>query len=218
MVNEPNASGSEGWWSTYKDALYAEHARALALHQQAKTIQYYSHGILPGIIQTKAYARAIICCDPWPHMRDMQRKEKLLEVRMKMQWQTLERPDPPTVEVLVDESALHRHIGGREILREQLRHLITLRTVPNLSVLVVPFGRDVQPLLVTSLPFIIFSLPSQKLVYTEDALAGQRITDNRVEVQIYTEAYQKLRLQALEPDESSTLISKIAHELAVQTP
>jgi hypothetical protein len=127
------------WWSTYQRYLPAPYQEFIGAESDASRIRHYHPTAVPGLLQTAAYATALIeatSTDPLPPAVANAR----LEVRMLRQQQVLDRPDPPDYTVILDEAVLRRPVGGQETMRQQLDHLIEFAERDTVTVIVVPFA------------------------------------------------------------------------------
>lgn len=126
----------KGWWQSYATDLSPETMDFIGLEADACSIEFFEIILIPGLLQTEAYARALIGTGPFAHDKD--RVERLVEIRMRRQ-EILTRPDPPRVWAIVDEAALHRLVGGSEVMREQLQRLAEVSVLPWITLQILPF-------------------------------------------------------------------------------
>jgi transcriptional regulator with XRE-family HTH domain len=162
MADSANAAG---WWQQYPDAVPAWLAPYLGLEQAAEVIRCYEVQFVPGLLQTRDYARAVFQIEAGndPEL-DI---EQQVSVRMRRQ-QILRRPRPPRLWAVIDEAALRRPIGGADVARAQLEHLIEMARLSHVSIQVAPFslgGRAVASGPITVLRFPEAELPD--VVYLE---------------------------------------------------
>jgi transcriptional regulator with XRE-family HTH domain len=162
MADSANAIG---WWQQYGDAVPAWFAPYLGLEQAAEVIRCYEVQFVPGLLQTRDYARAVlqITAGENPELDT----EQQVVVRMRRQ-QVLHRPRPPRLWAVIDEAALRRPIGGAAVARAQLEHLIEIARFSHVSIQVAPFssgGRAVASGPITMLRFPEAELPD--MVYLE---------------------------------------------------
>jgi transcriptional regulator with XRE-family HTH domain len=124
------------WWHDYSDVLPAWFAPYLGLEQAASIIRGYEVAFIPGLLQTPDYARAVV------RLRDgvsEAEAEQRVALRMRRQ-QVLDRPSPPRLWVVIDETALRRPIGGRAVMLAQVDHLIQTSRLGHVTVQVMPFS------------------------------------------------------------------------------
>jgi transcriptional regulator with XRE-family HTH domain len=207
------AKKGRDWWVGLADAVPDYFALFLGLEASAAQVQSYDCQVVPGILQTPAYAQAIIRAGEraWPDHEVARR----VELRMARQ-QLIERADEPLqVWSVLDEGVLHRQVGGAEVMREQLERLVKLAERPNIDLQVLPAtagahaGTEGTFTLLTFLPEL-HSDPG--IVYVETRVRGIYHEDP-AEIQSYRRALTRLQVQALTPDESPAMIQRIAEEL-----
>lgn len=127
-----------GWWQPYADVIPAWFAPYLGLEQAAEVIRGYEIQLVPGLLQTPAYARAVIALGhPYTLPSEIDRRA---ELRVRRQG-VLRPPAPARLWVVIDEAALRRPVGGRAVMREQLRHLLAMSELRHVTVQVMPFDR-----------------------------------------------------------------------------
>jgi transcriptional regulator with XRE-family HTH domain len=129
QANEP------GWWRRYSDVMPAWFHDFVGLEESASRIQTYELQFVPGLLQTEAYARSIATRGRPEYASDD--AERRVTLRMRRQ-KILTGMNPPKLWVVLDESVLHRPIGGRAVLRAQLEQLLELSKLSNITVQIVP--------------------------------------------------------------------------------
>ncbi len=124
---------TDKWWDQYRDTLVPGYEATI--EAEAKMVhRCVISSIIDGLLQTEAYARVILDGPP------VVEKETLLEVRMKRQWHVFEKAMPPKLEFVMDEACLYRELGGKEVLKEQLKHLLSMSKLPMVSLRILPFS------------------------------------------------------------------------------
>ncbi len=206
------------WWYSYGDALPADFEVYVGLEQSASSITVYQLTLLPGLLQTAAYRRAMLLTVS-PDL-DQDVVEQRVDLVTKRQERIDESPDTFMLAVVLDESALRRRgIGGPVVMKEQLQHLHEVSKRPNVSIRIVPLSAKSHVGLETG-PFLLMEFPSQKLewmnepplVYVE-GFTGDLYLGNEGEVRQYRDAYAAIEKVALSEAKSRTLILKIAKEM-----
>ena len=185
-------------------------SRYVGLEDEAKTVSDFGLGLVPGLLQTADYARAMIRGGPRELDRD--EIERRVEVRMSRQ-QILFRDDRPRLWAVIDEAVIRRIEGSPAIMTAQLRHLAEAAEQGKTTLQVVPFSAGAHA--GTSGPFVILELPEPTepgLVYVE-TLAGDIYLEERADVDRYTLAFDRLRAASLHPDDSVQLIEQVASSL-----
>jgi hypothetical protein len=187
------------WFETY-----------LGLEQSATVIRTYQAQFIPGLLQTADYARAVIRL-----VHDHEPPEEIdrrVELRMRRQ-QILDRPNPPTVWVVIDESALRRPIGGVPVMRAQIEHLITATKRPHVTLQLLPY--DVGGHAAAGGPFTIVRFPEADLpdvVYLEQ-LTSALYLDKRPDLDRYKAVMEQISVQAEPPNRTPRLLRKLLSEL-----
>lgn len=136
------------WWSEYADVLTADFATYVELEWDATRIHAYESDLVHGLLQTRAYARAVLT-NGWGQTRSPVDVERLVELRMRRQ-EALTPDHGLTLRCVLDESTLYRAVGSPEILCGQLEHLVGMAEAEHVDVRVLPFsaglaGINVRP-------------------------------------------------------------------------
>jgi transcriptional regulator with XRE-family HTH domain len=199
------------WWSPYKDNVPSQYASYIGLEAETSALRYYHPIGIPGLLQTRAYATAIVEATA-AFQLESEEVQTRVTIRMARQREVLGRSNPPDVDVILDEGVLHRVTGGRDVMREQLRHLATTGARPNVTIRVLPFTAGDNAVMG---PFIILEFPDKNdssVVYVESALI-EDVIDRPDHTALYVRTYDRLRELCLTPEESIERIKKIAGEL-----
>jgi transcriptional regulator with XRE-family HTH domain len=178
----------------------------LEAEREATTLRTWEPLLIPGLLQTAAYARAILAAGPDPAEDEI---EQMVAARIERQ-AILERPRPPTLWVLLDETVLHRRIGSAKIMREQLLRLADLAGRPRITIQVVPARAGAHAGLLGGLIIAGFD-SAPDIVYLETSADGQVLDKSSVVAQV-TLRFDTLRAVALPRDDSRDLILKVAEE------
>jgi hypothetical protein len=196
-------AGTPGWWHSYDDILPAWFRTAVGLEEAATLIRAYEPQVIPGLLQTQGYIRAITAASFPTATEDF--SERAVALRLARQ-QLLHRPDPPRYWVVLDETALRRPIGSRHVMRDQIEHLIHAAQQPSITLQVIPFTAGWHPALYGM--FNIFRMPDDQLpdiVYSE-ALTGANYLSKPEETARYTEALDRMCAQAASPEQTITIL------------
>ncbi len=206
------AKKGRDWWIGFADAVPGYFALFLGLEASAVQLQSYDGLVVPGILQTAAYAKAIIRAGE--RSQPDHEVARRVELRMARQ-QLIERADEPLqVWSVLDEAVLHRQVGGAEVMREQLERLVKLAERPNIDLQVLPAAAGAHA--GTEGSFTLLTFPPELhsdpgVVYVETRVRGVYYEDP-AEIQPYRQALIRLQVQALNPDESPAMIQRIAEE------
>ncbi|MDI6100087.1 helix-turn-helix transcriptional regulator [Actinoplanes sp. NEAU-A12] len=207
MMREANAPS---WWQAFGDVLDTWFQNYLDLEQAAELIRTYEVQFVPGLLQTDAYARAVIKLGHESDGPDeIDRRARLRMARK----QVLERPDAPRLWAVLDEAVLRRPIGGWDVLREQIRYLLKVSESPQVRLQVVPFESGGHA--AAGGAFSILRFPHEKLpdvVYIEHLTNGLYL-ERREEVDKYAAAIGRLFIEAERPNRTPEILRAILAEL-----
>ncbi|MER6991176.1 helix-turn-helix transcriptional regulator [Saccharopolyspora hirsuta] len=191
-------SNEPGWWHRYNDLMPGWFQDYVGLEESASRIQTYEIQFVPGLLQTERYARAVATQGRPEFTED----ELDRRVRLRMQRQKLfSQPKAPRVWAVIDESVLHRPIGGREVLREQIEFLLEATSLAAVTLQILPFelGRSGAEGAFTILRFAEPELPD--IVYLEH-LCGALYLDKPDEVEVYSKVSHRLAVDAQTPEQT----------------
>lgn len=191
----------EGWWERF-DYLVAGYIPAfVGLEQGAATIRTYEPTLIPGVIQTRRYAQAIM--ESGVRRRSAREVERLVDFRTSRQAILTRDSSPTRLDMLLDESVLFRSpLRDESALVEQLGHLITMAERSNVTLRVVPLRHGLQSY--SSGPFCILSFPNNEpdpVVYVEHR-GGALWLEDFDSVERYELAFEGLTALALDPEAS----------------
>ncbi|GAB2932501.1 helix-turn-helix domain-containing protein [Nonomuraea fastidiosa] len=202
-ANEP------GWWHRFNDVLPTWFQAYVGLEEAATRIRTYEVQFVPGLLQTKEYARAVVTAGA----AGIGAEEIARRVDLRLERQRIfDKPDGPVFWAVIDEAALRRPIGGVEVMRAQIEHLIDLMRQPNITIQIMPFsygGHSAEGGAFSILRFADTDLPD--VVYVEQ-LASALYLDKREDVDRYTEVMERLCAVSTTPDETIELLRTIADE------
>ncbi|WP_406280396.1 helix-turn-helix domain-containing protein [Nocardia sp. NBC_00881] len=207
-----------GWWHAYGDAIPKHFDLFVGLETAAKQIFSYQTTLLPGLLQTDEYRRALIWVDfPTMSSEEVERRIELFNLRKA---RLSSRPTPLILDATVDESALRRAIGGPAVMSDQLRNLGKAAERPNISIRVVPLGADAYCGLRVG-TFVMLKFPTHPTAHLTEppviymqGLTGALYLEKTEEVQQYRQAYADIQRSALDETQSRSLILEIAREYA----
>ncbi len=199
-----------GWWDAYADMLGPEYATLIALEADAESVSWYAAQIVPGLLQIEEYAREIIRST----MLISPPGEIERRVRVRMSRQRVLTGDVPLhLAVILDEAALHRVVGGAEVMRAQLRHLAQAAARPNVDLRVLPSAAGAHPAVMGEFTILRFpEVIAPDVVYLEN-MTSNLYVERESEVFRYTMAFDRLNTLALGADDSLALISGLADAL-----
>jgi hypothetical protein len=203
-------ANNPGWWNAYGDVLPNWFQNYLGLEPVAEIIRTYQIQFVPGLLQTPDYARAIVQLGRGIMPAD--EIERRVRVRTSRQ-DILTRSDPVRLWAVIDEAALRRPIGGREVMRVQLEHLIEVSKLKNVTLQVMPFdsvGHVASAGAFSLLRFADQELPN--VVYIEH-LSNALYLDRPDEVDLYSATMDALSVAAPEPRRTHDQLVRILKDL-----
>ncbi|MEO3780734.1 helix-turn-helix transcriptional regulator [Micromonospora sp. B11E3] len=174
------------------------------IEDEAVALRGYEPLYVPGLLQTEAYARAVIAA---PGLLSAEEVERQVAARLERQ-EILTREHPPTLTVVLDESVLRRTVGSPELMREQARHLVKVgESLPRVRIHVVPLAVGAYAGL--DGPFVIATPPrGEDIVYVEDQLGG-KVTDRPEDLRRIVAVWESIRGEALPHQQSIELIARM---------
>jgi DNA-binding XRE family transcriptional regulator len=203
LVTLAREANEPGWWQVYGDLLPQWFRAFVDLESAATLIRTYEGQLVPGLLQTEDYMRAVI---GGAHL-DQSPEEVERRVRLRVGRQRLlERADAPRLWAVVDEAALRRPVGGREVMRGQLERLIEAAKLPNVTLQVLPFRAGAHPAMVGAFSILRFAdgeLPD--VVYLEH-LTNAVYLDKRDEVERYLDVMEGICVGSEPPVKTAELL------------
>ena len=187
-------------WQRYELA----YARYAELEQEALAISAFQSSVVHGLLHTADYARA-------QHESSMPRLDPdhiNLQIEAKLARQRiLTQANPPTFAVVLDEAALHRLVGGRQVMAGQLAKILDASALPNITVQVLPFELGAHPALEANFTILQLPDPTPGVVFVE-GMIGSTYPDRPEDLKKYYDVFNKLQSIALSPKDTSDLIVK----------
>jgi transcriptional regulator with XRE-family HTH domain len=199
-----------GWWDRYSDTLSPHYADYIALEADASDMYSIQTVLVPGILQTEDYTRAVVRAqieDATP-----QQVETLTKVRQERR-SVLTRAVPMRVWVVLSESALRHHVGGHAVMHEQLEFLAACATQPNINIRVLPEASDIHAALFGPVTILRFPESTETDVVYLDSLVSTLYIEDPAEVFKYSELFRRTLAESLPHTESVALIERIAKEM-----
>jgi transcriptional regulator with XRE-family HTH domain len=203
LIDLAAAGKQQAWWQ----ARNLPYSNYVGLEEAASRIQDFGLGLIPGLLQTADYARAVLNAIHPPLSENVIAQR--LAVRMKRQ-QLLESKSAPLFDAVIDEAVLHRVAGDRSVMKSQLQHLLTASDLPTVTIRVLPYELGILP--VTNNKFIILSFeqPAVQGVVFIEGLTGDLYLDDASDLQAYGEAFRAMSSMAAAPGDSREIIAAIA--------
>ncbi|WP_432038470.1 helix-turn-helix domain-containing protein [Streptomyces cucumeris] len=200
LIDLARDAGKQGWWRAYGDVVPLAYKDYLTLESDSESTHIYAPGLIPGLLQTGAYAREII-----PAI-DMSRTPEeaiaLTEVR-KMRQAILTRPDKPMkLWAVIHEAALHqRFVSYPSLMREQLRHLLDMAELPTITIQIMPLSATPHPGMMGLFHVVRFPQPWPTVAYLENIRGGDFV-EGIDDVKLFETAFERIVAAALSVDDS----------------
>jgi hypothetical protein len=200
-----------GWWHRYGDVTPDWFDAYLGLEATAELIRTYETQFVPGLLQTAEYVRAVARLDPAREPTDAE-IERIVALRSRRQ-RVLDREPPLKFWAVIEESVLHRPIGGREVLRNQLQALREAVTRPNVTVQIIPLDGAGHA---STGAFSLLRFPQRDLpdtVYVEH-LTSALYLDKRDDVEAYTQALDILASSSPSPQQTEAELTRLLNQIS----
>ncbi|MCQ9134467.1 helix-turn-helix domain-containing protein [Streptomyces hilarionis] len=198
-------SRQQGWWHAFGDVPYSVY---IGLETDAASLRVYDPQVVPGLLQTRQYAEALIS-GALPETAHTE-IEKRVQVRMRRQERVSSGENPLRLWSVMDESALRRVVGSRELMRDQLEHLVEQSQLPHVTVQVIPFDMGAHPGLNGQYAILEFPDTADSSVVYIEGVTSDLYLEKPNDVQKYSVMYEHLRAQALNVEHSRQFIADIA--------
>ena len=194
FVSLAREANQPGWWHRYRDVLPEWFSVFVSLETESHEIRAYEPHYVPGLVQTENYARAVLRAG-MPHAPEAELK-KQVALRLERQ-AVLARENPPMLWVVMDETVLRRPIGGAEVMREQIDHLIEVSEQAHVQLQLMPYSAGPHPAMYG--PFHLFRFPQEELpdVACAESLLGAVYFDQVDDVSGFREALDRMCAQAV---------------------
>ncbi|MBT2476723.1 helix-turn-helix transcriptional regulator [Streptomyces sp. ISL-94] len=209
LMQMARESGQQGWWNAYDDIPYGAY---IGLEAEAAAIRFYEPLVVPGLLQTPAYARAVIA-GTIPHATAEQAATRL-QVRMRRQDRLRAPGHPLRLWAVMDESALSRVVGSREVMREQLDHLTHLSAQPHITMQVLPHEVGAHPGVSGQFSLLEFADATDVSVVYLERFTSDLYLEKRSDVRRYSAMYAHLQAQALSPEATRHFIEEAVRAYA----
>lgn len=205
------AGKRQGWWQGFELDYFSTY---VGLEEEAISLSYYQSSVVPGLLQTPAYARAVheVAIPPLT----AERIDQMVEVRLTRQ-KLLLRDPPLRLSVVFDEAVLHRAVGGAAIMKEQLNRLIEVAKLPHVTIQVIPFSTGAHAAMESTFNILDFEEPAPSLVYVE-GLVGFMYLERPQDISRYRDVFEQICSKSLTPQESLKLIATLGAEYGNTTP
>ncbi len=207
----------QGWWSEFSDVLQPDTLvpgfldRFLALESDATAIMEFQQSVVPGLLQTRAYAHAVISL--FYERFDPAQVDRLVEVRLQRETGLTRGESPQRFHAVIDEGVLRREVGGAEVMRGQLRALLRTARRRNVSIQVLPFSAGLQLAAAGSFSVFQYEDAADRDVVILESHKGITYLEGESDVALYEQIFAAARREALTVNESAEVIGTLADQM-----
>ncbi|MBO4210664.1 helix-turn-helix domain-containing protein [Micromonospora echinofusca] len=208
LIEIARGAQQRGWWQNYSDVLPEWFEFYVGLEAEAATLRTYEAESVPGLLQTEEYARAIYRLTAGEDGVD-----RKVAARMQRQ-EVLHQKQPVQLSVVLNEAVLRRPVGGAAVMRDQLRQMLDISQLPNVTIQVLPFAAGGHPAMTT--PYVILGFADaaeEPVVYLDNLTMGLAL-EEAAHVHGYTLVHEKLSRMALTPEDSATYLEAASRYFA----
>ena len=210
-VGRARTARQSSWWKSYSAVAPPELLELIDYESAAFAISQFETIFVPGILQTEEYASAILQVF-YDEKSAAERVAALVDLRTRRR-DLLIGDNAPKFSFVLDESVIHRLVGGSATASQQLRHLISMSDLPNVSIQIVPFTAGIHPGMKGPFELIQFAdMPDENIVFRETT-SGDTISDDPEDTQNYLEAFERITEVSLKPSDSVDRLRKAASEM-----
>lgn len=192
------------WWQSY-DLAYANY---VGLEEEAVAISAFQSSVVHGLLHTADYARANHESS-MPRL-DPEQIDRQIEAKLTRQ-RILTHADPPSFAVVLDEAALHRMVGGRQVMSAQLAKIVDMSALPNVKVQVLPYEVGAHPALESNFTILQLPDPTPGVVFVE-GMIGSTYLERAEDLKRYHDIFGKLQSIALSPKDTTELIAETSRK------
>jgi transcriptional regulator with XRE-family HTH domain len=206
LINIARGAQQRGWWQNYNDVLPEWFEFYVGLEAEASDIKTYEPEVVPGLLQTRDYARAMYLVTTGANEID-----RKVDARLERQ-AILRREPPAALSAVLNEAVLLRAVGEQPVMRDQLDHLVKMSELPNVTIRVLPFASGGHPSM--NGPYVILGYadaPDEAFVYLDNLTNGQALEEPE-HVSGYTMVHEKLCEMALSPADSTARLREAARD------
>jgi hypothetical protein len=202
-------SRQQGWWHAFGDVPYSVY---IGLETDAASLRVYDPQVVPGLLQTRSYAEALIAgALPEAAPADIERR---VQVRMRRQERISAADNPLRLWAVVDEAALRREVGNKQVMIEQLEYLLEAVQLPHVTVQVIPFSMGAHPGVSGQYAILEFPDAADSTVVYIEGVTSDLYLEKAQDVSKYSVMYEHLRAQALNVEQTREFIAKVAKDYA----
>ncbi|MGW1542534.1 helix-turn-helix domain-containing protein [Streptomyces sp. NPDC002309] len=202
-------SRQQGWWHSFGDIPYSVY---IGLETDAASLRVYDPQVVPGLLQTRQYAEALIQgALPEATPADI---DKRVQVRLRRQERIAAAETPLRLWAVLDEAAVRREVGNKQVMIDQLEHLLEMSQLPHVTVQLIPFQMGAHPGVSGQYAILEFPDAADSSVVYIEGVTSDLYLEKPLDVQKYSVMYEHLRAQALNVDQSREFLSDAAKSYA----
>jgi hypothetical protein len=208
---------ARGWWHAYGDVIPDGFDVYIGLEESAESVSWYESELVPGLLQTESYARAVIAAGN-PEVDDYEINRRV-QVRIERQTLVTRVTSAPELRIVLNESIVRRHVGGASVMSDQLRRLLDASELPNVALRIMPFSAGLHHGVLSG-PFEILRFPlngdgkaSEPPTVYVDGFTGDLYLDKPKEIERYDAAFADIWSASLDEKTSQDLLSRTSKEL-----
>jgi transcriptional regulator with XRE-family HTH domain len=211
LVALARAARERSWWSAYRDVAPQSLLQLIEYESAALVVRQFETLLIPGILQTEDYARAVIQ-NYYDESQGSDKLRALVELRVRRE-ELFDSANAPSFHFMLDEAVVRRLVGGASVMHRQLRRLLEVADRPNITVEVVPFSAGLHPGMKGPFKVIEFADPLDRDIAFLESPRGDIISDDPEETLSYREVFERLGKASLGPRDSLTFIARIADDM-----
>ncbi|HEY1176128.1 MAG TPA: helix-turn-helix transcriptional regulator [Phytomonospora sp.] len=210
LVELAKEASRPGWWRAYAGVVDERHLDHIALESEASRISTWEPVLIPALLQTEEYARAVLERAGVESLTHTQ-IDRRVQARAERQAR-LRSDDPPALFAMFDEGALKRPVGGKEVLCGQLAHLLELAVLPNITIQLIPTAAGAHAGVTGSVTLLDYASDEDPPVAFLETVGGDLYLDEPGELKVCRAVFDALRSDALSRDETVQQIAQLAAE------
>lgn len=197
-----------GWWAPYQSTLPPRYTDYIGLESAASRVRNAELVVIPGLLQTEDYARELLLHGM--HDFTPEEVESRIEVRLRRQDHLLDRSDVH-LDVILDESVLHRVVGDSAIMRKQVAHIRSCADRDNVTIRVLPLSDGVHSGSSGSVVILDFAAEAMAPVPYVETVAGDLYLEKGSDIEVCIDVWNYMAERALDAPESARLLTQITH-------
>jgi transcriptional regulator with XRE-family HTH domain len=204
-------SRERGWWHQYRNVLSGDLVNYISVEYGASTMSSFQTILLPGVLQTPEYTRAVAAIHPRRTKAEV--VEQLVEIRKRRQEMLLDREEPVPLSVVLDESILYRPIGGPQVMKGQLKRLLEDADRRNVDLRILPYSVGQHSGLGGPFTLFGFAEPMDLAIVHVENHVNFLLVEDEQDIRHYELVFQRVQESALTTADSSALVNDIAEGL-----